>query len=193
MQRGYAAPAQSAISVVDRAYLKQLMTYGWLVRSAVAVLLHFTGYSKILAPDELTYETAGRGLAMFWSGDLFVAPARFLADEAQGYFYVNAAADYVFGTASLPMKLLNALIGVFVTRHVFLLALELFGSLIARRAGLLANYFPSLILWSAVNIRDIWVILLIVLVSRFSLAVVRGYSHIGIVKLLASVYVLSFF
>ena len=193
MQSGHAARRPSTLSVADAAYLKQLMAYGWLLRAAIAVALHWTGYSKLLAPDEETYETAGRGLALFWSGELLVAPSRFLADEAQGYFYVNAAAHYLFGTASLPMKLLNAAIGVLVTRHVFLLALDLFGAAVARRAGFLCNYFPSLILWSAVNIRDIWVILLLVLVSRFSLAVVRGYSHLGMVKLLLSVYALSFF
>ena len=186
-------PSPHSLTPSDAAYLKQLMTYGWLLRAAVAIGVHWTGYSKLLAPDEATYENAGRALALYWTGDLILPPARFLANEAHGYFYVNAAAYYLFGTSSLPLKLLNAAIGILVTRHVFLLALPLFGSPVARRASFLCNYFPSLILWSAVNIRDIWVILLLVLVSRFSLDIVRGYSHTGLLKLCAGVYALSFF
>jgi hypothetical protein len=187
------AAGRQALSLTDASYLKRLMTYGWLLRAAVALGLQWTGYSKLLAPDEATYENAGRALALYWSGELILPPERFLANEAHGYFYVNAVSFYLFGASSLPLKLLNAAIGVLVTRHVFLLALQLFGSPVARRASLLCNYFPSLILWSAVNIRDIWVILLLVLVSRFSLDVVRGYSHTGLLRLCAAIYALSFF
>lgn len=187
------AAGRRALSFDDAAFLKKLMTYGWLLRAAVALALEVTGYSKLLAPDEATYENAGRALAQFWSGELIVPPERFMANEAHGYFYLNAACFYLLGTSSLPMKALNAAIGVLVTRHVFLLALDLFGSPVARRASMICNYFPSLILWSAVNIRDIWVILLLVLVSRASLDIVRGYSHLGLVKFCGSVYLLSFF
>jgi hypothetical protein len=169
------------------------MVYGWLLRSSIALVLDVTGYSNLLAPDEGTYAGTGRALAMYWSGDVFIEPGRFTADRAHGYFYVNAACFYLFGNSELPVKLLNALIGVLVTRHIFFLSFDLFGPAVARRAGLLTNYFPSLVLWSAVNIRDVWVILLLVLVSRYSLAIARNYSHVALLKLCAAIYVLSFF
>jgi 4-amino-4-deoxy-L-arabinose transferase-like glycosyltransferase len=78
-----------------------------------------------------------------------------MIDGAHGYFYVNAVFYYLFGLTDIPIKLLNAFIGVLVTRHVFFLARDLFGPQVARTTGLLANYFPSLVLWSALNIRDI--------------------------------------
>jgi hypothetical protein len=44
-----------------------------------------------------------------------------------------------------------------------------------------------------VNIRDVWVILLLVLVSRYSLDIVRGYSPGALAKLVLTIYLLSFF
>lgn len=184
---------RAILNPVDASFLKRLMVYGWVLRATVALLLDWTGYSKLLAPDEVTYESAGKALALYWSGDVLLEPGRFLTDEAHGYFYVNAAFSYLFGGSNIAVKLLNAAIGVLVTRHIFLLTLQLFGSPVARRASLLCNYFPSLVLWSAVNIRDIWVILLLVLVSRFSLDVVHGFSHTGLLKLCTAIYALSFF
>ena len=186
-------PQMGAPNAADAAFLKRLMILGFLLRAGIALVLHWTGYSKLLAPDELTYENGGRALALYWSGELLITPDRFLSDHAHGYFYVNGASFYLFGATAVPMKLLNALVGVLVTRQVFLLSLSLFGAAVAKRAGLLANYFPSLVLWSSVNIRDIWVILILVLICRFGLDVVRSYSHRGLVKLCAAIFALSFF
>ena len=177
----------------EAAFLKRLMVRGFLLRCALAIVLEWTGYSELLAPDEGTYAGGGWGLALYWLGEVLVPPRRFAVEGAHGYFYVNAAFYYLFGLTDVPIKLLNAFIGVLVTRHVFFLARDLFGPAVARTASLLANYFPSLVLWSALNIRDIWVILLLVLVSRYSFAIARGYSHTALLKLCAGIYAISFF
>jgi hypothetical protein len=177
----------------EAVFLKRLMVRGWILRTVVAILLEVTGFSALLAPDEGTYVSGGWGMALYWFGDLLVPPRRFQVDSANGYFYVNAVLFYLFGLTDIPVKLVNAFIGVLVTRQVFLLARDLFGAPVARRAGVLANYFPSLVLWSAVNIRDIWVILILVLCSRYSFAIARGYSHAALIKLCLAIYALSFF
>jgi hypothetical protein len=71
------------------------------------------------------------------------------------------------------------------------MARELFGKATGRRAATLFAFFPSLVLWSALNIRDVWVILLILLISWKSLQVVRGYSASAIVTLLLSIAALT--
>jgi hypothetical protein len=177
----------------DLEFLKKLMIFGFFLRVVLALTLEWSGYSERLAPDETTYATTGFALAQYWSGELLVKPYRFFTDQALGYFYVNGVFFYVFGASDLPIKVLNAFIGVLVGRQVFLLALQLFGAAAARRAATLTTYFPSLVLWSAVNIRDVWVILLLVLVSRYSLEVIRGYSRTALLKLCAAIYALSFF
>jgi hypothetical protein len=194
VKRGGDPPsATGAVTALEYSQLKRLMVHGWLLRSGIALVLEWTGFSGLLAPDEGTYAGGGWALALYWAGEILVVPERFTADRANGYFYVNAALSYLFGRSDVPVKLLNAFVGVLVTRHVFMLSRDLFGPLVARRAAFLTTYFPSLVLWSAVNIRDIWVILLLLLVSRASLAMVRSYSHVAVLKLCAAIYILSFF
>jgi 4-amino-4-deoxy-L-arabinose transferase-like glycosyltransferase len=169
------------------------MLYGFLIRAALAVALEWTGYSLRFAPDEHTYANSGWQMALYWAGDLLVMPWRYNTDQPLGYFYMNAAFFYVFGRTEIPIKLVNALIGAFSVRYVYLMGRSLFGVPVARRASLYYEFFPSLILWSALNIRDVWVILLILYISWHSLSVVKGYSHTGLANVALGTLVLTFF
>jgi 4-amino-4-deoxy-L-arabinose transferase-like glycosyltransferase len=164
-----------------------------LVRVATALVLEDTGYSTRLAPDEETYFTEGWRLAHYWSGEVLVLPKRFHADAPLGYFYLNAGFIYLFGDTDVPLRLVNALIGASSCVYIYLLARGLFGPTIGLRAAKLFQFFPSLILWSAVNIRDIWVVALIVYASWKSYEVMRGYSHRALFSLVAALYGITLF
>lgn len=185
-------PPAESLDVSERHYLRRLLLYGFLVRAALALLLETTGYSRLLAPDEETYASAGRGLALYWAGDLLLKPWRFGTQQPLGYFYINAVFFYLFGSSELPLKLANALLGALTGRYVYFIARDLFGAAVARRSALYAAFFPSLVLWSAVNIRDVWVILLILLVSWKSLQVVKGRSVTALLAVIAAIYALTF-
>lgn len=156
-------------------FLRRLVYRGTIIRIVVAMLLHVTGYATTLAPDEDTYNFLGQALAMYWSGEAFLRPDRLLRDEPHAYVYVSAASFYLFGSA-IPLKILNCFLGAYCCRWIYLLARELFGSAAGQRAATLFTYFPSLVLWSSLNIRDIWVIGLILLVSWKSLQLVKTSS-----------------
>ncbi len=181
------------LSADERAFLFRLIVYGFLVRAVLAFVFDWSGYSTRLAPDEETYGIEGWQMALYWAGDLLVKPWRFTTDTPLAYFYENAAFFYVFGHTVLPIKLLNCLVGAVSCRYVYLLARDLFGTDVAVRTARLYQYFPSLVLWSTLNIRDVWVVFLIVYVSLMSLQVLRGYSHLALVKLLAAMFLLSRF
>lgn len=183
-------------SAEERAFLRRMILYGFLVRSFIALVLDWTGWALRFAPDAETYLVSGRALADYWSGEALVKPWRFTTDQpdqALGYFYINAVLAYVFGNTEMPIKLVNALVGALAPRYVYLIGRELFGLPVARRAVVMCEFFPSLILWSAVNIRDIWVVFLILFISWKSLQVVRGYSHAALVTVIAGASILSFF
>ena len=175
----------------DNSVLRPLMVYGFLIRAAVALLLEYTGFAVRFAPDEETYATAGWQMALFWQGDILVKPWRFNTDQPLGYFYLNAFFFYVFGKTEIPIKLLNCLAGVLACRYLFFVTRDLFGSATARRAATLFAFFPSLVLWSSLNIRDVWVILLILFVSWKSLQILKGYSSLALAQLLIAILILS--
>jgi hypothetical protein len=187
----YPAPDSSAED--DARFLRQLVLWAFLIRAMAALLLDWTGYSKMLAPDETTYASYGRRLALYWTGDNLIKPARFETDDPQAYFYMNAASYYLFGATQLPLKLANALVGAITCRYVFLLAQQLFGVAVARRTARLVQLFPSLVLWSAVNIRDVWVIFLVVFISWKSLQLSQGYSRLALGQFALALFLLSRF
>ena len=177
----------------EQAFLRRLVAYGFLVRASIALLLEFTGYSRRFAPDEETYVQDGWQFALYWAGDVLIKPWRLSHEQPLGYFYLNGLCFYVFGQTEVPIKLANAFVGAFSGRYLYLLARELFGDAVARRAATLFVFFPSLVLWSAVNIRDVWVVLLILFVSYKSVQVARGYSHLGVFQLLFGMFALTLF
>jgi hypothetical protein len=177
----------------EQAFLRRLIFYGFLVRVGIALLLHVTGYSRRFAPDEETYAQDGWLFALYWAGDVLIRPWRANTQQPLGYFYLNGIFFYVFGQTELPIKIANCLLGAFSGRYLYLLARDLFGDVVGRRAATLFVFFPSLVLWSAVNIRDVWVVFLILYISFKSVQLARGFSVTGMIQLLLGMYGLTFF
>jgi hypothetical protein len=88
---------------------------------------------------------------------------------------------------------LNAIMGGLVCRYAFLLAFPLYGLPVAKRTAQFVAFFPSLILWSTLNIRDVWVIFLIVYLSWKSYDTMVRYSAWGLVQILGCVMLISSF
>jgi Dolichyl-phosphate-mannose-protein mannosyltransferase len=171
--------------------LRRLMIYGFFLRAVTALLCDYTGMSLRFAPDEETYASYGWQLALYWQGDILVKPMRFATDQPLGYFYLNASLFYLFGNTQIPIKLLNCAAGVVACRYLYFIARDLFGSSTARQAATLFTFLPSLVLWSALNIRDVWMILLILFVSWKSLQLLKGYSSMSLAQLLLAIGILS--
>jgi 4-amino-4-deoxy-L-arabinose transferase-like glycosyltransferase len=187
------AAGSSSLDREQGDFLQRLVLYGFLLRVALAIVLEWTGWSARFAPDEETYAATGRYLALYWTDDVLVKPWRFSSHQPIGYFYINAVLFYLFGNSQMPVKVLNAFIGAFAARYVFLIARDLFGRAVARRSALLCEFFPSLVLWSVLNIRDVWVVFLILFIAWKSFVVVRGYSPGALVSVVLAALVLSWF
>jgi hypothetical protein len=190
---GNIQPASDTLDAEERARLSRLIFWGFILRAGVALLLEWTNLSERFAPDEQTYRWSGFGLAQYWAGKTYFRPTVFSSDQPLGYFYINGVFSYVFGRTEIPLKLLNAFIGANSCRYAFYIARALFGREVAARTATLFTFFPSLVLWSALNIRDVWVIWLILFISWKSLQVVRGYSALATVHVLVGIFALTYF
>lgn len=173
-------------------WLKQLIKWAFLTRVVLALVLHWSGLSTRLGPDEETYAQTGQDIALYWMGDILVAPWRLSSREPLSYFYLNGISFLLFGS-SLPLKLLNAFLGALSCRYAFLLAEALFGVSAAKRTARLVAFFPSLVLWSCLNVRDVWVVFLIVYISWKSYQLVAGFSPTGLVHLLVAIALVNTF
>lgn len=158
-----------------------------MVRVAAAVAIHFFTAFGIFAPDEITYSAFGEGLARYWRGELSFNPVGSSQSGAIGYYYIVAALYFPFGALPLLPKLLNAWIGSRAVLEAFRLTRLIGGSeSAALRAAKFMAFFPSMILWSSVMVRDVWVQWLLMRLAR-EMAELKGRF---IVKRIASIAVL---
>jgi hypothetical protein len=164
-----------------------------LLRVALAILLHFTVSESTFAPDQETYHFGGQALASYWSGERYSPPA-ILAHSPKAYFYIVATLYWLFGAWALVPKLLNALVGAMTVPLVHDLALRITGQeVVSVRSARYAAYFPSLVLWSALNLRDIWIVFLILLICKQALMLQDSFRLRNLVVLAASILVVMQF
>lgn len=136
-------------------FLRNLILLGVAVRLVLFALVHETVGPYVFAPDQWTYESRGMGLLNYWIG-LGPMPAR-VGDTLQvAYPTLNAALFLVFGFARGAPAILNIFFSAWTAVPVFHLAMLLVhGNVrVARLAAGLTVFFPSLVLWSVLNVRE---------------------------------------
>ena len=134
----------------------------WLIRLALATLalrlllvlfVQFRFSPYFFAPDAAGYENMGREISNYWAGGV-VAPTPIRDGWRPGYYHLNALFYSAFGDSRLALVVLNMFAGVWTALITFYLTRELLPVASAKVAALLTGVFPSLMLWSVLNIRD---------------------------------------
>lgn len=144
-------------------YLRNLMLLGVAVRLLLFAVIHQTVGPYVFAPDQWTYESRGIGLLNYWSG-LGPMPSRMMATLQVAYPALNAVLYSMFGFAKAAPAVLNMYFSVWTAIPIYHLTLLLVrrNERVARLAAGLTVFFPSLILWSVLNIREAPTILTLV-------------------------------
>jgi hypothetical protein len=138
-----------------------------MLRVVAAVSIHLFVTPYLFAPDEETYDSRGDLVAKYWKGELPMDPTPRFQSEGRGYPYVVAALYFPFGSLPLLPKLLNAWMGSLAVLELFRLTRLIGGSeTAALRAAKFMAFFPSMILWSSLMIRDVWVQWLLLRLAR---------------------------
>jgi hypothetical protein len=164
------------------------------LRVALAILLHLFVDERVFAPDQETYHFFSGWLARYWSGETLVFPPKLLNPGPKAYYYIVGFLYWALGESSLLPKLLNALVGALSVPLAYEVALRISERPeVAHRAALWAATFPSLVLWSSLNIRDAWIVLLIVFICRQALRLQERFSATVVLTLGAAVLLISQF
>ncbi len=173
--------------------LARLVRWALFLRVATVLLLHLTVSENAFAPDQATYHFFGAWLAHYWEGDTLVYPDKIDANP-RAYYYIVASLYWLFGDYSLLPKLLNALVGTYAVKLAWDIALLASANAqVALRAAQLTAFFPSLILWSALNIRDCWVVVLILVMCRAGLELRERVTIPAVLCLGGSIVLISGF
>jgi hypothetical protein len=140
----------------EATFLRLLFVAALLLRVAVAVgtfdLLPY-GYA---APDEIGYVASAR--ALMTNGHLSLAQVL----NGEGWQYFNLLLFHLFGVNPLLPRLWNCVVGAVTPIVCFSLARTLGADSGARWSAILVGLFPSLVLWSSLNLKDadIWLLVL---------------------------------
>jgi len=140
--------------------------------------------------DQVSYQRYGLELAEHWAGR--GAGPEQLGDKA-GYYVWNAIVYTVVGYLPLAATLPNAAVAGVSAVLAYKMAGELAGPRAARVAGAFAALFPSLVLWSSLNLKDAAAIATILLALRGAQVLQRGFSPAGLLMVAVGIAGLSQF
>lgn len=159
---GGESPIMLHVREVDRD-LKRIAVWAFAARLLVGVVMWTTRWGRILAPDSSFYTEFGKTLAdevgrpdsaAFWEFAMRTGQGRFAA--------VNGVVFYVFGSVPYLMIAVAALAGAFTVILSGRIAATVGGPTAGRIAAWMVALFPSLVLWSSLNLRDPYLVLAIV-------------------------------
>lgn len=176
----------------DRRFLVRLFFAALLVRVFLAVVMQVLGLYTAIAPDELTFHSNGLMFSNWLKGESPYRLSLHHVDSLQvGYFYFVGGLYYLLGQARLVPVMFNCLAGALAVFPVYRVACELRGPEAGRPAALLVAFFPSLMLWSILLIRDAWVVLSLLWIISTVLELRISFTPLRVVRLILLLAVLG--
>ena len=159
-----------------RKWLTRLTLATLGLRLLLVLIIQFGPFFSpyFFAPDALGYESIGKDISDYWAGIGF-APSAIRGGLRPGYYHLNALFYLAFGDARLAMVILNMFAGVWTALITFYLTREFLPVASAKAAAVLTGVFPSLLLWSILNIRDALATFCTVLVVLYGMRLARRF------------------
>jgi len=190
---GRSAPASApatAPALADRAEGSWLSGLGgWIVaivafRLAMVVLLNGSSLWLYFAPDAIGWGAYGEQLAEFWMGNLAARPTFAESSGFLPFYYVlNAIVYLVTGATRWPLSFLNSMVGIGVAVLYGHIASRVYGRWAARFTFFAVACFPSMAVWTSMNIREVWSMAAIGLILNSALSVRERLTPTGLVTL----------
>jgi len=143
----------------ERKFLLQLFMGGLLVRLIIGTIIFVYDLQQFFGGDAETYDLNGSFMQQGWHGNKYYAALsqRFIGggEGAWGMLYMVGGVYEIVGRNPLAVQFINAVMGAATAVIIFLCAFHIFGNnRVARLAGLLTGFFPSLVLWSSQELKD---------------------------------------
>ena len=157
-----------------RRWLTRLALATLALRLLMAFVVQFSFDPYFFAPDALGYEIIGEQISDYWAGVGF-APQAIREGWRPGYYHLNAVFHTVFGESRLGLVVLNMFAGVWTALITFYLTKEILPIASAKVTAVLTGVFPSLVLWSVLNVRDALATLFTVLIVLYGIRLSKGF------------------
>lgn len=163
--------------VADKQFLLRVFIGALAARYLLAYFVYSRHLQAFLGGDAITYDAFGYALAQSWRG-LVDANAPWLLNYSSagrsgfGMFYFVAGVYYAIGQNPVAIQLINCALGAAVCYIGYRISLLVYPNVrVARSVALMSAFSPSLILWTAQELKDGPIILCLCLCILFTLRV----------------------
>ena len=179
---GICVLATSGLTPAQMKHIRPIVLGAFGLRVVMSTIFAMLVFTRVFHDDASGTEYYSIRIASAWLGDGPPLPHWAINDRNYGLTYFFAGVLYVTGRYALNITIFNSLIGAMNTMLIYRIGLKLVDEKVARRAALFVAFFPSMIIWSSIALKDplmsffICVTLLsaIHLRERFSLLAVAG-------------------
>ncbi|HEY8825804.1 MAG TPA: glycosyltransferase family 39 protein [Candidatus Limnocylindria bacterium] len=158
----------AVLSPASRRQVLPLVTFATLLRVMAAVVLYdgllAAGRGGFVTGDDAGYFDLSSRLAQILHGGTAAFDYKGESYLLGTFVYLETAVFYIFGPKVLLVELLNAAMGGLLVAFAFEIARRLFEATAGVVAAVLVAIYPSLVLWSALNLKDSLTLALIALV-----------------------------
>jgi len=178
----------------DVQFLGFLILAGAMLRVVAALAMRQAGINEAIAPDEYTFHDNGRYF-MGWLQGEFANPFsyRWRGTTDVGYFAVVGTLYAIFGAFPVVPILFNCVVGALCAIPAYRLGARIGGRVAGRFSAGIVTFFPSLILWSTLLIRDAPALFLILWSVVCTQELMRRFSLAWLAKLLLFLALLATF
>ncbi len=174
---------RSFVPADDFKFLAMLCICSFLLRVSLAFILH--PWAQFFGPDAAGYDRRAWLLAQNWrSGDVALS-------GRGGYDYLVMIVYVIFGHTPIGAKVVNGILGTHTAVFIYLIARDIFGRKVARTSFVLVAFFPSLLLWSSLMLKDALVMFMITLTIWSAMKLHRRFRIRYVVIILASMAYLT--
>jgi 4-amino-4-deoxy-L-arabinose transferase-like glycosyltransferase len=175
------------LPVEDRKWLLYLSFIALFIRVLVAFAIFYGPIDRdLFGEDQGGYDHMPFFLVRYWQG---ISPKPTFLFEGRsadriGYYLFLALQYDIFGPSLLVPRMFNCLAGALTIVYAYRLGFHVFGRMEGRVTALWTTFFPSLVLWSTLNLRDIWLTLSILIIVWHTLLLRERLSMASLVTLL---------
>lgn len=153
--------------LADNPFLTHLFVCALLLRVLVASLLFALQADAFFGPDIPAFDEVGYATLQVWKGNLYFKEITrdFLAINGApwGMIYMVAGIYGILGRNLLAVQFTNAVLGAATVPLIYLCAHHIFGNIrVARLAALIVAFYPSLVLWSSIAMKDAPIVFMLV-------------------------------
>ncbi len=177
---------------IVRSWVWKLAAGALLLRGLALVFVHGPLDPYFFAPDALSYEMMGQELRDFWMRGASY-PSSLVGEWQVAYPYLNGFFYLFLDDVAVAGAVLNTFFGVWTVILTFYLGRELLGEQAGKLASGMVAIFPSMLLWSVINIRDAIATFLVVFIIITAVRLYRRPAPHWLALLAGGLLVMSTF